>query len=61
MVTKKCSPFALQKSPFCVVKGPLLECKRTTFGVQKDYFCKQSFLCYPQREAPQFLQMRQPS
>ena len=37
MVTKKCSPFALQKDPFCVVKGPLLESKRTTFGVQKDY------------------------
>ena len=31
-------PFTLQKTPFCIVKGHLLQCKRACFATQKGVF-----------------------
>ena len=33
----KRTPFASQMDSICMLKGLHLECKRTTFGMQKDY------------------------
>ncbi len=38
MAVSKTSPFAFQKDSFCIVKGLLLNGKRTRFGSQKDSF-----------------------